>query len=152
MDCDMAQVLVLDGDDWSRKDLCDLLRQLGVKEEDLVCATTDQEAMEILDTGRVGVLIIEASDAIAKGYSICSLLEASPGTKVLVKAYIDELGPIEVAAIRVHGILEKPVHKEELEFFLKKVFKIRTLNKKLDDILQKMSPVNIFSDCPVSCK
>ena len=53
------QILILDSDDKTRKELCDMLRSLHVPEEQLICSTTIQEALEIIETGKVGLVIVE---------------------------------------------------------------------------------------------
>jgi CheY-like chemotaxis protein len=134
------QILVLDGQDASRKELCDMLREVGVNNDHLICATSIEQALEILETGRIGLVIVEASDAIRQQYSICSLLDVNPKVQVVVKAYIEELGPIKTAAVRVNGILAKPVRRSDVVFHLNTALRIRGLHKKLDDIIEALQP------------
>lgn len=152
---DKDQILILDNNDDTRKEICDIvediLKSIDVDTDCLVCCVTIQEALDFVNTGKVGLVIVDASDAIQGQYSICSLIEANRTTQVILKAYVNELGPIKTAAVRVQGIIPKPVRVEDVKWHVLTALKIRKLHSEIEHIAKSISPGSgICSTCTVS--
>ena len=144
------QILVLDSNEISRNSLCDIIRELDVKEDNLFCAASIEEALDIINTKKVLLTFVDLSDAKKQGYSICSLL-TNGGNESQVVAFIDKMGPIDITAIKVHGILKKPCEKDDIKWYIEKASKIRKLVGKIDDTMSALTPADpICGDCPES--
>jgi len=143
-------ILVLDSNEAARQELCDLILGIGVPEEEILCTGDIEKALEELHKNEVCLVIVEATMPFKEGYSICSLMDINPKAQVVIKAYVEELGPIYTAAVKVHGILEKPVREKNLKFFINKSIQISTICRNLDSILEKMKFRNLGCEdfCP----
>jgi len=127
------KILILDSEEESRKEICDIIYSLGVTVDNLLCCSTIEDALVTIDKEKVNLVIVEAADAIKQEYKICSLVDATDA-QVFITANVNELGPIKTAAIRVHGIIQKPIMKEDIEHHLRIACRIEELNSKIKEL------------------
>lgn len=134
-------ILVLDEQKENRLSFCNSLLKMGFPENNILCADTISEALQVFDEYQPDIVCADfhtCRHTENDGYSICGFLQAAKESKipVIMTAYIgDTFGPLRFLAMKVQGTIRKPVNPLDLKATLDRSIRLSLVDRLLEKLM-----------------
>ena len=128
-----AAILVVDDDQRNVRLVESILHGHGYT---VLCAPDGEEALRVVESRRVDLLLLDVMMPKMSGFELCRLLRARPETQLLPIVMVTALNAIED---KVQGLelgaddfLTKPINRHELIAKVRSILRVRTLQEEVE--------------------
>ena len=138
----MFHILVVEDDTNARKLMKAVLERA---EYSVLTAVNGEDALAILDTNHVDLILLDIMMPRMSGFQVCRKLKGDARTKdiqILMVTALNELGDIEQATeCGTDDFVSKPVNKFELQTRVKSLLRVRHLKSELERALTYLTEI-----------